>query len=97
MNKKTLDKMTHIIVAIIIIIIIVIVILQFILKRNKPACNGYIGINTECEYCKMVKGEHYHFLDNVVDGPFYDMKSTGVMCSYCADHPGEKHYHENCT
>lgn len=70
--------------------------LTYVKKDDKPACNGYIGINTECEYCKMVKGEHYHFLDNVVAGPFYDMKSTGVMCSYCAAHPGEKHYHEPC-
>ena len=70
---------------------------NYTIKDDKPACNGYIGINTKCDYCKKVPGEHYHFLDTSNNGgPYYDMNTTGVMCSYCEAHPGEKHYHKDC-
>jgi hypothetical protein len=63
-------------------------------ENSDPKLNGYIGINTKCEYCKKKCGTHHHFLDNSNNGPYFNKADDGFMCPYCKDHPGEKHYHD---
>lgn len=65
-------------------------------KNNRPKCNGYIGINTHCEYCKKTKGTHKHFLNNELQDQYKNMDDSGTMCHYCMTHPGIPHYHEEC-
>lgn len=63
---------------------------------DHPKYNGYIGINTDCEYCKNNKGTHKHFLDNESHRPYYNMDDSGTKCPYCMANPGIPHYHEGC-
>ena len=64
--------------------------------NNQPNCNGYIGINTNCEYCKNKKGTHKHFLNLNTQDQYKNMDDTGTMCNYCMKNPGIPHYHDDC-
>ena len=64
-----------------------------LLDINKPLNKlQYVGINMKpCEYCKTIKGKHYHDLDK--KEPYDNWIDNKHMCKFCEDNPGAIHFH----
>lgn len=56
--------------------------------------NAYVGINNEpCIFCRTIKGEHIHFLNQSLVKNFPNWANNGVECKFCKEHPGIIHIH----
>jgi hypothetical protein len=76
-----------------ILLILLILILGFLLYKIKYY-NAYIGINNEpCIFCRTIKGEHMHFLNQSLVKNFPNWANNGVECNFCKEYPGIIHIH----
>ena len=64
-------------------------------KSAKKLCNGYIGTNSSCQYCKKTNGNHYHSLTNKTCKKYSNgSKNSSKKCLICSKHPKSLHYHK---
>lgn len=53
----------------------------------------YIGLNMHCEFCKVNRGHHFHYILPTTFDSKLNIASSGKHCEVCMDYPGQPHLH----
>jgi len=53
----------------------------------------YIGINMHCDFCKVNRGYHYHYILPINFYSKLNIASSGKHCDVCMDYSGQPHLH----
>lgn len=53
----------------------------------------YIGLNMHCNFCKVNRGHHFHYILPNTFKSKLNIASSGRHCDLCMDYPNQPHLH----